>query len=244
MDTNVGLSRIGKLLKTNYQNIIEFQDVTFFYPEGRALFKALSMKFKPGGFYIIKGPSGVGKSSLLKLMNRIEDPSEGVVLFKDRPLASYPPQLLRRTVLYIQQTPIVVNGSVKENLLLPFTFKHNSELVRPDDDQLNEFLNAFYLDKISLSDHAQNLSVGQLQRICLIRGFLLSPEVILLDEPTSALDEESARIVESSTARLYLELGQTVIMVSHKKIDHGPIVPSVLEVAEGRVRKVSCNPQL
>jgi len=225
-------------LKINKKNIIEFINVTFSYSEGSVLFKDLSLKFRPGTFYLIKGPSGMGKSSLLKLMNRLEDPLDGAILFKGRSLESYQPQALRRLIIYIQQTPIVINGSVRDNLLLPFTFKNNSNLTKPDDNKLNEFIDEFDLNKINLNDNAQNLSVGQLQRICLIRGLLLSPEVILLDEPTSALDEESCRIVESSAVRLCREYGQTVIMVSHKKFDPGQIIPTVLELADGQVREV------
>ncbi len=225
-------------MKTNNKYIIEFINVTFSYSEGRVLFKDLSLTFQPGRFYLIKGPSGMGKSSLLKLMNRIEDPRDGTILFKGRPLAEYQPQVLRRLILYIQQTPVVINGSVKDNLLLPFTFKNNSNLTKPDDNKLYEFIKEFHLNKINLGDNAQNLSVGQLQRICIIRGLLLSPEVILLDEPTSALDEESCRIVESNTSRLCREFDQTIIMVSHKKFDPGQIRPIVLELADGRVREV------
>ncbi len=180
----------------------------------------------------------MGKSSFLKLMNRIEDPTDGEILFNNKSLVSYPPQVLRRLIIYIQQTPIVINGSVKDNLLLPFSFKTNSKLTRPNDNQLKKFIDEFNLNKINLSDNAQTLSVGQLQRICLIRGILLSPEVILLDEPTSALDEESCRIVESSIVRLCREFSQTVIMVSHKIFDNEQITPTVLELSDGRFKEI------
>ncbi len=225
-------------MNINQEKIIEFKNVTFSYTRGKNLFKNLSLAFHPGMFFLIKGTSGMGKSSLLKLINRIEDPQKGVILFKGRPQTSYKPQVLRRSIIYIQQTPILMNSSVKDNLLLPFSFKANSNLKKPDNNKLSELLETFSLNNVNLSDHAQNLSVGQRQRICLIRGLLLLPEVILLDEPTSALDEESTRIVESSIARLCWELGKTVIMVSHKKFEYEKITPVVLELLDGQIKEI------
>ena len=218
--------------------MIEFVNVTFSYPNGLTLFKELSMTFGQGTFSVIQGRSGEGKSSLLKLMNRPEDPQKGEVRFKGRALSSYEPQIVRASILYIHQTPVVISGTVKDNLMLPFTFKTNRKQVHPDEKTLVALMDEFHLDNVNLDGNAENLSVGQLQRICIIRGLLLSPEVILLDEPTSALDEESSRIVESSAVRLCREFGRTVIMVSHRKFDPEQITPVVFELANGRIRGV------
>ncbi|MBW1899753.1 MAG: ATP-binding cassette domain-containing protein, partial [Deltaproteobacteria bacterium] len=179
------------------KTVIQISDVSFSYHGKQALFTNISITLKKGCFYLINGPSGEGKSSFLRLINRLEDPTKGQILFNGSPLSSYHPPLLRRHILYIQQTPSVIDGSIRENLLLPYTFKSNKDLAKPDDKILLTLLKDFRLDGIRLDDHAQNLSVGQLQRLCFIRGLLLSPELILLDEPTSALDDESSRIVES-----------------------------------------------
>jgi putative ABC transport system ATP-binding protein len=219
-------------------HIIEFQHVNFSYSNDRRLLKDLSVVFESGSFNIIKGASGAGKSSLLKLISRLLDPQSGKILFNKAPLEDYPPQSLRRRVIYIQQTPVVVNGSVKDNLLLPFSFKGNHDLSKPDDTQLKRSMTGFYLDQIDLNRNTLNLSVGQQQRLCLIRGLLLSPEVILLDEPTSALDEESGRIVDTSIVRLCRESGLTVIMVSHKNFNQDSIKPRVLELKDGKIREV------
>jgi putative ABC transport system ATP-binding protein len=222
--------------------ILEFKRVGFFYSNDRVLFKDLDLAFESGSFNLIRGPSGSGKSSLLKLMNRIHDPREGEIRFLGRPLADYQPQTLRTRIIYIQQTPVVSAGSVKDNMLLPFTFKANQALTGPDDARLRNLLDRFYLDQVRLADSALNLSVGQQQRLCLIRGLLLSPAIVLLDEPTSALDEESSRIVESSAVRLCRESGLTVIMVSHKGFDQNDITPRILTLANGKIREDECRP--
>ncbi len=217
--------------------IIDFKQVCFSFSDDRFLFKDLSLAVESGSFNLIKGPSGIGKSSLLKLINRIHDPQAGEIHFKGKPLETYQPQLLRRQVLYVQQTPLVSIGSVKDNLLLPFLFKANHDLTKPDDIRLEKLLAEFYLDRINLNDSALNLSVGQQQRICFIRGLLLSPDVILLDEPTSALDEESSRIVDASAARLCRVSGKTVIMVSHKNLNANDIKPRILKLENGKIRE-------
>ncbi len=216
--------------------IVEFLNVTFSYAESPLLFQSISLKIIHGAFYLIKGPSGAGKSSLLRLINRLEEPSAGEILFETRPLSSYHPPVLRKSILYIQQTPVAIDGSVRDNLVLPFTFKGNKGIDCPNDDELSVFLDDFHLNSVSLNQHAKNLSVGQLQRICLIRGLLLSPKIILMDEPTSALDKESRSVVESRVEKLCQEEGRTVIMVSHGDFKPTQIKPHVLEVRAAEIK--------
>jgi len=215
--------------------VIAFSKVTFSYPSGKVLFQDLSLELAGGSFYLVQGPSGSGKSTFLRLINRLEEPSRGQLMFKGRPLASYNPPLLRREILYIQQTPTSVDATVRENLLLAFSFKNNRDLAPPDDDILRSRLDNFLLNDIHLDTHASTLSVGQLQRLCLIRGLLLNPKVLLLDEPASALDEESARIVEETAERLCAESGLTVVMVSHRAFTPRGVAHKILRIAEGQM---------
>jgi putative ABC transport system ATP-binding protein len=192
--------------------IIEFSKVTFSFSDTEALFDNLSLKLNAGNFYLIRGPSGSGKSTFLRLINRLEEVSEGTVLFNGKPLTSYRPPMLRRSILYIQQTPTPFDGTVRQNLLLAFTFKNNRDRIPPDDTSLKAHLENFLLTDLSLETNAQTLSVGQLQRLCLIRGLMLDPKVVLLDEPASALDEKSSRIVEQTAERLCAKSGLTVLI--------------------------------
>jgi putative ABC transport system ATP-binding protein len=214
--------------------IIEFSDVTFSYAKGKVLFQDLSLKLSAGNFYLVRGPSGAGKSTFLRLINRLEEPSRGLLMYEGRQLSSYIPPLLRRSILYIQQTPTSVDTTVRENLLLPFSFKNNHDLRPPDGDELKSCLDKFLLNDINLDTHALTLSVGQLQRLCFVRGLLLNPKVLLLDEPTSALDEESARIVEETTERLCAETGLTVLMVSHRAFEPRLVKSNVIQIHNGQ----------
>ena len=218
-------------------NIIDFSGVTFGFPEQATLFTNLSLSIEKGSFYLIKGPSGAGKTTFLRLINRLEEPDSGIIRFKGKPLDAYPPPQLRHSLLLIQQTPTVVDGSVEENLLLPFSFKSNSHLKRPRQEKIERLLAEIHLQDVRMNDHAMTLSVGQIQRLCLVRGLLLSPEILLLDEPTSALDRESAFAVTTLLERLNVESGLTVLAVTHKKQDRGNVTYRGLEVHHGHVEE-------
>ena len=218
-------------------HIIHFDNVSFSYPGDKVLFQNLSLGITSGVFYHIKGPSGAGKSTLLRLIIRLEEPSQGQILFNGVSLQdTYPPHL-RRSILYLPQTPVAIDGSVKDYLLLPFTFKANRDLQKPDDVHLTEQLKKFLLDDVRLGDHAQTLSVGQVQRLCFIRGMLLSPSVLLLDEPTSSLDQQSAAMVIGHIETVCKTSGLTTLMVSHGNALSKTLKCRSLVVADNSVKE-------
>lgn len=220
-------------------NIIDFRGVTFGFPEQATLFHELSLSIRKGAFYLVKGPSGAGKTTFLRLINRLEEPISGEIRFQNKPFDSYSPPVLRRSLLYIQQTPTVMDGSVAENLLLPFSFKNNGHLTQPGQEKLEALLREVHLKDVGLDDNAMNLSVGQIQRLCLVRGLLLSPEILLLDEPTSALDRKSAQAVLALIERLNVESGLTILIVTHKTYGQGRVNPRYLRIEEGRIEESS-----
>lgn len=220
-------------------NIIEFENVGFAYPGDKPLFHNLCLALQPRTFYVVQGSSGSGKSTFLRLINRLEEPMSGQIRFKGKILSEYAPSRLRRSILYIQQTPITIDASVRENLLLPFRFKKNQDLQKPDDSSLSQFLKDFLLNDIRLDDHAQTLSLGQQQRLCFIRGLMLSPEILLLDEPTSSLDPESGAVVMDSAEKLCRESGLSVLLVSHQIFTPRSIQHGVLVVGNGGIKELT-----
>lgn len=217
--------------------ILSFQDVSFSFAKGRALFDHLDLTIAGGKFYLLSGASGSGKSTLLRLITRMEAPTSGTIFFRGEPVSELPPPILRRSILYIQQTPVVVDGTVESNLLLPFGFRSNHDLERPGEDTLRGMLDRLQMHRVALDQHARSLSVGQMQRLCLVRGLLLAPEVLLLDEPVSALDNESRDIVETLAEEECLQKGRTVIMISHRKFKAEKVKPIVLELSGKRIRE-------
>jgi putative ABC transport system ATP-binding protein len=217
--------------------MIVLSNLTFGYSDEALLIRGASYSFERGGFYVIQGPSGVGKSTLLRLLNRLEEPVEGEISFQGRRLSSYDPPELRKSLLYVPQTPIVIDDSVRVNLLLPFTFQINSHLPKPDKEILKGRLAQFLLSDIDLNDQARSLSVGQLQRLCLIRGLLLSPKVLLLDEPTSALDPASRHVVQAATERFCRGTDATVIVVAHQPISPLEVEPVFLQLVNKELKE-------
>ena len=175
----------------------------------------VSLTFPAGSYNWVRGPSGCGKSTLLLLLCRLLEPSQGHINFNGQLLTSIDPPSLRRQVVYLHQIPVVLEASVKENLLLPFNFKVNQDLLPPDENLLSVRLEEFLLHGISLQTPAFSLSVGQKQRLCLLRTMLVGPSVLLLDEPSAALDKESAKVVFEMVQRLNREQGTTIILVTH-----------------------------
>lgn len=207
--------------------------VTFAYPDGPTVLQDASLAVRDGDYLLVRGPSGAGKSTLLRLLCRLEEPQSGTIFFDGAPVETMAPAELRRTVAYVQQTPNLLPGTVRENLLLPFSFKANAGTAPPDDQALTQWLASFLLDGISLDSRGNGLSVGQSQRVCLIRSLLLGPRVLLLDEPTASLDAESARVVLDKAAQ-YNRNGVTVIMISHSEtVPDG--VSRIVRIADRRL---------
>jgi len=223
----------------NENTIIDFRNLSFAFPDQAPLLRDVTLSVQKGEAYLIQGPSGAGKSTFLRLLNRLEEPLSGEIRFKGKPLETYSPPLLRRSLLYIQQTPTAVDGSVEENLLFPFSFKTNLHLEKPRREKIVTLMEAVHLNRVEMDDHARTLSVGQLQRLCLVRGLLLNPEVLLLDEPTSALDRESAMAVTALLERLNVQSNLTVLSVAHQTYDLGNIQYRHLQMKDGHMEESS-----
>ena len=212
--------------------MFELKNISFGYTQNIILFSDVTLTLGKGEFMLLKGPSGSGKSSLLRLLNSLEISLKGEILFNDKPLGTYETTYLRRTVAFLQQVPVLLEGSVKFNLELPFTLRA-AQSNKPSEEMLQRRLDAFMLEGVSLEDNAQNLSVGQKQRLALIRTLLMEPQVLLLDEPTASLDPKSKRIVEEQTERLNKDHGVTVMMVSHTDYIPKTIIPRILRLENG-----------
>jgi len=169
---------------------------------------SFSYRFRKGSIYNIVGPSGAGKSSLLRLLNRLDNPAGGEVLFLCKPLPLYQPTDLRRKVSMLFQTPYLFPGTVKSNL--EYCLSQNRSI------DINFQLSRVGLKSEFAGKDADNLSVGEKQRVAIARSLILEPDVLLLDEPTSALDPTTSKKIEELILSLSAELNLTIIIVTHR----------------------------
>jgi putative ABC transport system ATP-binding protein len=206
--------------------------------DDKTLFTDVSLTINQGDFIVIRGASGSGKSSFLRLLNRLNEPTSGTISSDSTLLTNTEVTAYRRRVGYVQQTPILISGTVHENLTLPFSYK-SAVTNAPDRSRLEADLVEFNLVDVKLDDSADNLSVGQKQRIALIRTLLTEPDIILGDEPTSALDPESRTIVEDRLRKVNREQKTTIILVTHLEFDPGDTVARQFTIDKGQLREVT-----
>lgn len=183
----------------------------------------------------IVGESGSGKTTLLYLLNNLVACDSGSILWHQQSLYEIDPIQLRRRVVMLGQTPVVFDGSVRENLLIGLKF---AEKALPGDDALREVLRQVSLKK-ELKVEAVHLSGGEKQRLALGRVLLMEPEVLLLDEPSSALDEDTEEVLIGSLVKYVKDKGKTLIMVTHARKIAEKYGEYIIEIEQGRVKTVS-----
>ena len=166
-----------------------------------------------GDKILIQGPSGGGKSTLLKAILGFAKGCTGNIIMDDQPITGTSIRTLRNHFAYIGQKPLLFEGSVAAFLDLPFSFKHNSA-HKPDTSQCLAILGSLGFDPDILDSSYPTLSGGEQQRITIAQALLLHRDVYLLDEVTSSLDQDNIfRVINLFQA----DSRQTVIAVSHNK---------------------------
>lgn len=177
-----------------------------------------SAEVEAGSILIVTGPSGSGKSTLLKILARLMKPDSGEVYWHDKNWLAYSPVQWRSEIQFVSQKPIIFPGSIKENLMLPFSLKNNKG------KKVNTELILYYMDKTGLpsqmlSQEAKTLSGGEAARVALIRALITEPDILLLDEPTAFLDNETRIVTLETIDEWVKEQNRAAIIVSHQEED-------------------------
>ena len=174
---------------------------------GKTIVDNITFDFERGRIYTILGPSGAGKSSLLRLINRLDEPSSGEIVFDSKGQCDYSPCELRRRIGCLFQTPHLFPGNVADNI----------RYAREDltEDRVVALIEQVGLHREMLPESGERLSVGEKQRVALARLLATEPAVVLLDEPTSALDPSHTAGIEKLIKEMANSIKLTVIMVTH-----------------------------
>jgi putative ABC transport system ATP-binding protein len=181
----------------------------------RQVLTSVTIGLPKGGFSALIGPSGAGKTSLLRLLNRLDDPASGVVRFLGRPIIDFPVRELRRRVGFVFQTPAMFPGTVADNLAV-VAMLGGKGTAADVSERIAEVLSQVELGAVFRDRIAADLSGGEKQRVALARALMTGPEVLLLDEPTAALDPEVAEHLMDTLRRLRESTGLTIVMVTHR----------------------------
>jgi putative ABC transport system ATP-binding protein len=159
------------------------------------------------------GASGSGKTTFLKLLNKMISPTDGKIYYHNQDLAKIDSVSHRREVMMLSQTPIMFEGSIRENLGAAHAIQGRA---LPDEKELAKVLTQLALKK-DLDEDTEKLSGGEKQRIALGRIILANPKVLLLDEPSSALDMDTEDFIIDMIVNYARETGKTLIMVTHSQ---------------------------
>jgi len=195
---------------------------------GRTVLGNVSVELDEGATALV-GPSGAGKSTLLRLLNRLADPDEGTVRYQSRHIHEYDVLALRREVGLVAQLPALLPGTVAENVSY-------GPSLRGQACRVDRALALAGLDVAFAERPAQQLSVGEQQRVMLARALALEPAVLLLDEPTAALDEHARDAVEQTLLDLRSELSASLILVTHDQAQARRLADRILVLEDGRIR--------
>jgi ABC-type cobalamin/Fe3+-siderophores transport system ATPase subunit len=176
---------------------------------GRPVLRDLSLEVPKGAVTVVVAPSGAGKSTLLRCCNRLLEADGGTILLDGADVTALPACTLRRRVGLVGQLPVMLPGSVRDNLVYGLTDADDAS-----EPALLRALEAAGLDGSFLDRPADELSGGERARVALARALTRGPELLLLDEPTAALDAGAAAHIGETLKRLAAD-GLGVLAVTH-----------------------------
>jgi len=194
--------------------VIEFSGVSKVFPDGTAAVRDFSLEIPSHKTTVFVGSSGCGKTTLLRMINRMVDPTAGVISIDGEDIASRPEVKLRRSIGYVMQN---------SGLLPHFTVVDNIATVpvlngvKKKDARAHavELMTTVGLDPAIGDRYPSQLSGGQQQRVGVARGLAADPNILLMDEPFGAVDPIVRAELQQELIRLQTEMGKTVVFVTH-----------------------------
>jgi len=194
---------------------VGFENVSFKYPDGHAIFEDFNLRLAAGEHVGIVGPSGAGKSTLFALLQRFYDAQRGRILIDGQDVARVTQESLRQAIAIVPQEPSLFHRSIAENIRYGRPEASDAELLQAAIAARCDFIETMAEGFATMvGDRGVKLSGGQRQRLAIARAFLKDAPILLLDEATSALDTDSEESIRAALRQLIR--GRTVIAIAHR----------------------------
>ena len=218
----------------DFQNAIEFHNVSFRYAQGEVVLADINLLIKKGDVVAIVGPSGSGKSTMVDLVPRFYDPSSGTITIDGTDLRQVELKSLREKIGIVTQETILFNDTVRNNIAYGL---EECPLDRVVAAARAANAHGFIMEMPEgydslIGERGVKISGGERQRLALARAILKNPPILILDEATSALDTQSEILVQEAIE--HLMAGRTSIVIAHRlsTIQHAD---RILVIAGGRI---------
>lgn len=198
--------------------------------DGQPLVDRVSLDIHHTEVAAVVGPSGAGKSSFLRLLNRLDEPTAGTVIFKGQDYRAIPPRELRQQVGMVMQFPFLFPGTVAENIR--FGPRQRGEVIPTQ--RIEQLLERVRLPGYASRD-VQFLSGGEAQRVSLARTLANDPQVLLLDEPTASLDEAAIHDIEELLKTIIQSERLTCVIVTHDMAQAARLAHKAFVLEQGKL---------
>ena len=203
--------------------------------EGRSVISDLSLHIAAGEFVVLLGASGSGKSTTLKMINRLVEPDQGEVRFQGQAISGLKPEALRRRMGYvIQSTGLFPHWTVAQNIAtVPRLLGWPADRIHARVDELLSMLGLAPAEFAQRRPH--QLSGGQAQRVGVARALAADPEVLLMDEPFGALDPVARSALQGEMARIHQASRKTIVFVTHDIDEALLLATRIVLLDQGRI---------
>ncbi|WP_288746437.1 betaine/proline/choline family ABC transporter ATP-binding protein [uncultured Enterococcus sp.] len=214
--------------------MIEFQHVTKVYKGGKIAVEDVNVSFEKGEFICFIGTSGSGKTTCMRMINRMNEPTEGKILIDGQDIQSLNPVELRRKIGYvIQSIGLMPHMTIRDNITLV------QKLLKVSDEERNKtaekMIDLVELPREMLDRYPSELSGGQQQRIGVVRALAADQDIILMDEPFGALDPITRDALQDLVKDLQERLGKTIVFVTHDMDEALKLANRIVIMSGGKV---------
>ncbi|MEW5706328.1 MAG: ABC transporter ATP-binding protein [Actinomycetota bacterium] len=222
---------------------ISIENLSFGYYNNELILEDINFEIEPRSLVAIVGKSGVGKTTLCKLLVRFYDPTGGAIKINNINIKDISLKSLRRTIYYVPQNQFLFSGSIFENItygLENISIEQVTGAAKKAaaHDFITKLFDGYYTQ---VGESGVKLSAGEAQRIALARAFLLEPKVVILDEPTSFIDVETEDVIRAALQKL--KTTSTVIVVTHN-LQTMKAADRVIVFEEGRANELDVANEL